>query len=56
MLDDCAEATHEVLPLAMLCAFLEACHRRHMAHGSVSRVPQIAQSSVEHILSCENYR
>jgi hypothetical protein len=56
MLDDCAEATHEVLPLAMLCAFLEACRRRHMAHGSVSRVPQIAQSSVEHVLSCENYR
>jgi hypothetical protein len=27
--DDCAEATHEVLPMAILCAFVEACRRRN---------------------------
>ncbi len=55
-LDDCAEASHEVLPLAMLCAFLEACRKRHSAQASVSAVPQIAQPSVEHIMCCENFR
>ena len=55
-LDDCAEASHEVLPLAMLCAFLEACRRRHRARESVSAVPQVAQPSVHHIICCDNYR
>jgi hypothetical protein len=55
-LDDCAEATHEVLPLAMLRAFVEACCRRHMAQQSVSAVPQVTQTSVEHMVCCENYR
>jgi hypothetical protein len=55
-LDDCAEASHEVLPLAMLCAFVEACRRRHMAQDFVSAVPQVAQPSVNHIMCCENYR
>jgi hypothetical protein len=55
-LDDCAEASHEVLPLAMLCAFLEACRRRHRAQEPVSAVPQVAQPSVNHIMCCENYR
>jgi len=55
-LDDCAEASHEVLPLAILCAVLEACRRRHGAQESVSAVPQVAQPSVDHIICCENYR
>jgi hypothetical protein len=54
--DDCAEASHEVLPLGMLCAFVEACRRRHRARESVSAVPQVAQPSVHHIICCENYR
>jgi hypothetical protein len=54
--DDCAEASHEVLPLAMLCAFVEACRRRHIAQDFVSAVPQIAAPSANHILCCENYR
>jgi hypothetical protein len=54
-LDDCAEATHEVLPLAMLRAFVEACRRRHMARESVSTVPQVTQIA-EHVICCENYR
>jgi hypothetical protein len=55
-LDDCAEASHEVLPLAMLCAFLEACRRRYRVRESVSAVPRVAQPSVEHIMCCENYK
>jgi hypothetical protein len=54
-LDDCAEASHEVLALAMLCAFLEACRKRHGPQESVSAVPQVAQPSVDHIMPCENY-
>jgi hypothetical protein len=55
-LDDCAEASREVLPLAMLCALVEACRRRHMAQDFVSAVPQVAAPSADHILCCENYR
>jgi hypothetical protein len=53
--DDCAEATHEVLPIAMLCAFVEACRRRDTMQESVSAVPLI-QPLPEQIISCENYR
>jgi hypothetical protein len=48
-LDDCAEASHEVLPLAMLCAFVEACRRRHLAQDFVSAVPQVTAPSAHHI-------
>jgi hypothetical protein len=54
--DDCAEASHEVLPLAMLCAFVQACRRRHKAQDFVSAVPQVAAPSANHIICCENYR
>jgi hypothetical protein len=54
--DDCAEATHEVLPMAILCAFVEACRRRNAMQVSVSTVPQIQQPWPEHIMCCENYR
>jgi hypothetical protein len=53
--DDCAEATHEVLPMAMLCAFVEACRRRDAMQESVSSVPHI-QPWPEQIICCENYR
>jgi hypothetical protein len=56
MLDDCTEASHEVLPLAMLCAFVEACRTRHIARDFVSAVPQVGQPPLNHIISCENYR
>jgi hypothetical protein len=55
-LDDCAEATHEVLPLAMLLAFVEVCRRRHTRQPSVSAVPQVHQSQGGHFICCENYR
>jgi hypothetical protein len=53
--DDCAEATHEVLPLAMLCTFVEACRKRHAMQEPVSTVPHI-QPWPGQIISCENYR
>jgi hypothetical protein len=55
-LDDCVEATHEVLPIAMLCAFVEARRRRNAAHETVSTVPQIQQPWPEYAMCCENYR
>jgi hypothetical protein len=55
-LDDCAEASHEVLPLAMLCALVEACRRSHMAQDFVSAVPQVTTPSAHHIICCDNYR
>jgi hypothetical protein len=53
--DDCVEATHEILPMAMLCAFGEACRRRHAMQESVSSVPHI-QPGLGQIICCENYR
>ena len=53
--DDCAEATHEVLPLAILCAFVQACRRRHAMQRSVSTVPHM-QPWPAQIICCENYR
>jgi hypothetical protein len=53
--DDCVEATHEVLPLALLCAFVEACRRRHIMQEPVSTVPHI-QPWPAYIICCENYR
>jgi hypothetical protein len=55
-LDDCVEATHEVLPIAMFCAFVEARRRRNAVHEKVSTVSQIQQPWPEHIVCCENYR
>jgi hypothetical protein len=55
-LDDCAEGSHGVLPLAMLRAFVEACRTRCRVQKSVSVVPQVAQATVDRIICCENYR
>jgi hypothetical protein len=55
-LDDCAEANHEALPLAILCAFVEACRRRQMVRQSPSVVPKVKQPWAEHIVCCDNYR
>ncbi len=49
-LDDCAEATHEALPLAILGAFLEACRCREQL--VISAVPQIQQLTAGHIIMC----
>jgi hypothetical protein len=55
-LDDCAEASHEALPLAMLSAFIEACRRRHTMQESMSTVPQVRQPEAGRFICCENYR
>jgi hypothetical protein len=39
--DDTAEADHEVLPLAILLAYLEACRRSRASGAIESTVPQI---------------
>jgi hypothetical protein len=55
-LDDCAEATHETLPLAISCAFLEACRRSRMIQKSASAVPQIQQPMTEYnMMCCDNF-
>jgi hypothetical protein len=54
-IDDCVEANHEVLPMAVLCAFVEVCRRRHSIRQPVSVVPQI-EPWPEQIMCCENYR
>jgi hypothetical protein len=54
-LDDCVEATHEVLPIAMFYAFVEARRRRHAMQEPLSIVPYI-QPRPEHNVCCENYR
>jgi hypothetical protein len=55
-LDDMAEASHPILPLAMVCAVLEA-HRINLAVREASRksVPQVplAQSQA---ICCDNFR
>ncbi len=53
--DDCAEASHAVLPMAMLCAFVEACRRRHAGEEPVSIVPHIQPWSAQ-VICCENFR
>ncbi len=52
-LDDCAEATHEALPLVIRSAFLEAC-RRAREFDSFA-VPQIQQPTEAHIMCCDNF-
>ncbi len=42
-LDDCTEATHEALPLAILSAFLDACRRDRRFGSFAVPVPQIQQ-------------
>jgi hypothetical protein len=53
--DDCAEATHEILSLAVLRAFVEACRRGCAMPEAVSIVPRI-QPWPEQAMCCENYR
>ena len=54
-LDEMAEATHEILSLAMLCAFLEARHlsraENQARRGSVPRV----LPRQDHIICCDNF-
>jgi hypothetical protein len=53
-LDDGAEASHEVLPLAILRAFIAARRRDALAPQAVSAVPQIRSAPV-FVYCCDNY-
>jgi hypothetical protein len=55
-LDECVEATHEVLPIAMLCAFVEARRGGLDVRELGSVVPRVQQRRPEHIMCCKNYR
>jgi hypothetical protein len=53
-LDDTADASHEVLPLAILSAFVEA-RRRSASHGTgFQAVPQIRPASGDAVC-CDNF-
>ncbi len=53
-LDDTADATHEVMPLAILLAFLQARRRITPTAQSVPAVP-LANSASAELLWCENF-
>jgi hypothetical protein len=53
-LDDPAEASHEVLPLAILRAFLEARRRSSVAPQIVTAVPQIRPPHAQ-LICCDNF-
>jgi hypothetical protein len=53
-LDDTVEVSHEVLPLAILRAFLEARHRGRAAHATASAVPRLS-AAPDRMFCCENF-
>jgi hypothetical protein len=53
-LDDSADAAHEVLPLAILRAFVEARRRSKVATDGASGVPQL-QPAAGGVLCCDNF-
>jgi hypothetical protein len=54
-LDDAAEASHEVLPLAILRAFIAARRRDAVAPQTILAVPQIRPASDAFVHCCDNY-
>ncbi len=53
-LDDTVEASHEILPLAILRAFVEVCRMSGVAPAVFSTVPQVAPTT-EQIICCGNF-
>jgi hypothetical protein len=53
-LDDTADASHELMPLAILRAFLQARRMTEFAPQAVATVPQI-QIGADHIMCCDNF-
>jgi hypothetical protein len=53
-LDDAVEASHEVLPMAILRAFIAARRRDAVAPQAISAVPQIRSAS-DAFVYCDNY-
>jgi hypothetical protein len=54
-LDDCAEATHETLPLAILRALVEARRMAYVTTEIRSTVPQVRSAPTEHFVCCDNF-
>jgi hypothetical protein len=55
VLDDTADATHEVLPLAILSAFVEACRRASaMRETSLPTVPPVRRTP-GNAICCDNF-
>jgi hypothetical protein len=55
-LDDTADASHEVLALAILSAFLQAAHRTNAAHEpGLSTVPHVRATSDYAVVCCDNF-
>jgi hypothetical protein len=53
-LDETVDANHEVLPLAILSAFVEARQRTTAAHEGAASVPQVRPAS-EYVVCCDNF-
>jgi hypothetical protein len=53
-LDDSADAAHEILPLAILRAFVEARRRSKVATDSASGVPQLRPAAGD-VVCCDNF-
>ena len=53
-LDDSADSAHEILPLAILRAFVEARRRSKVATESASGVPQL-QPATGDVVCCDNF-
>jgi hypothetical protein len=54
MLDDTADASHELMPLAILRAFLQARRMAEFAPQAISTVPQI-EIGADNIMCCDNF-
>jgi hypothetical protein len=53
-LDDSADAAHQVLPLAILRAFVEARRRSKVATDAASAIPQL-QPAADGVICCDNF-
>jgi hypothetical protein len=54
-LDECAEVTHKILPLAILRAFVEARRMACVTSEIGSTVPHVRSASMEHFVCCDNF-
>ena len=53
-LDDSADATHQILPLAILRAFVEARRRSKIATDAASGIPQL-EPAAGGLVCCDNF-
>ncbi len=53
-LDDCVDASHDILALAILRAFVEARRKASLVRQATSRVPQILSVPAD-VICCDNF-